>query len=72
MLCVKFSNLLQIHHQYELNLFTVKTCIRKYQNESESTYDKYVFNVNRSRSKQHNTKCCLKRNLETLNRHLTN
>ena len=25
MLCIKFSNLLQIHHQYEWNLFTVKT-----------------------------------------------
>ena len=32
-----------------------------YQNESRSYYDKYVFKVNRNRSKQHNTKCCLKR-----------
>ena len=40
MLCVKFSNLLQIHHQYEWNLFTVKTYLKKYQNESGSYYDK--------------------------------
>ena len=34
--------------------------------------NKYVLKVNRSRSKQHNTKCCLKGNVETLNRHLFN
>ena len=36
-----------------MNLFTVKAYIKKYQNESGSYYDKYVFKVNRSRSKQH-------------------
>ena len=35
-------------------------------------YDKHVFKVNRRRSKQHKTKCCLKRNMETLNGHLIN
>ena len=63
MLCAKFSNFLQIHHQYEWNLFTIKTHIKKYQNESESYCDKYVFKVNRSRSKQHNTKCSLKKKI---------
>ena len=30
MLCVKFSNLLQIHHQYEWNLPTVERYIKKF------------------------------------------
>ena len=72
MLSVNFSNWLQIHHQYEWNLFIVKTNIKKYQNESESYYEKYVFKVSISRSKQHDTKRCLNRNTETFNMNMIN
>ena len=61
------SSSLQIKVIYSQNIYK-----KKYQNESESYFAKYVFKLNRSRSKQDNANCCLSRNMETFNRCLIN